>query len=104
MVRAYLNVRATGGAVEPLPWRGLRGWGEGRSPLGRGLGDRKKAKRSWLIEKYHFMILHTLLTLAYYLSDKHHVCLVYAAYILVYAMPLVISIHKSLKLQTTVCF
>ena len=33
--------RATGGAVEPLPWRGLRGWGEGRSPLGRGLGDRK---------------------------------------------------------------
>ena len=45
MGRGYLNVRATGGAVEPLPWRGLRGWGEGRSPLGRGLGDRKKAKR-----------------------------------------------------------
>jgi len=41
MGRGYLNVRATGGAVEPLPWRGLRGWGEGRSPLGRGLGDRK---------------------------------------------------------------
>ena len=38
---AYRNVRATGGAVEPLPWRGLRGWGEGRSPLGRGVGDRK---------------------------------------------------------------
>ena len=27
MVRAYLNVRATGGAVKPLPWRGPRGLG-----------------------------------------------------------------------------
>ena len=73
---------------------------------GWGAGEKVEAllEEGWVIEKYHFMILHTLLTLAYYLSDKHHVCLVYAAYILVYAMPLVISIHKSLKLQTTVCF
>ena len=61
-------------------------------------------EEGWVIEKYYFVISHTLLTLAYYLSDKQHVYLVYAAYILVYAMPLVISIHKSLKLQTTVCF
>ena len=40
MGRGYLNVRATGGAVEPLPWRGLRGWGE------EGLG--RRSKPSWL--------------------------------------------------------
>ena len=27
MGRGYINVRATGGAVKPLPWRGLRGLG-----------------------------------------------------------------------------
>ncbi len=95
MGRGYRNVRATGGAVEPLPWRGLRGSVEKVEAL---------LEEGWVIEKYYFVISHTLLTLAYYLSDKQHVYLVYAAYILVYAMPLVISIHKSLKLQTTVCF
>jgi len=52
MGRGYLNVRATGGAVEPLPWRGLRGLGRRSKPSWqRGLGDRKKAKRSLEIEK-----------------------------------------------------
>ena len=32
MGRGYLNVRATGGAVEPLPWRGLRGLGRRSKP------------------------------------------------------------------------
>ena len=73
---------------------------------GWGAGEKVEAllEEGWVIEKYYFVIMHTLLTLAYYLSDKQHVYLVYAAYILVYAMPLVITIHKSLKLQTTVCF
>ena len=38
MVRAYLNVRATGGAVKPLPWRGQRGLGCRSKPL---LKDKK---------------------------------------------------------------
>jgi len=32
MGRGYLNVRATGGAVEPLPWSGLRGLGRRSKP------------------------------------------------------------------------
>ncbi len=39
-----------------------------------------------------FVILHTLHTLTYYLSDNQYICLVYAAIILVYATPLIISI------------
>jgi hypothetical protein len=40
MVRAYINERATGGAVKPLPWRGLRGLGLRLKPLlmKKGLG------------------------------------------------------------------
>jgi len=40
MVPAYHNVRATGGAVKPLPWRGLRGLGRRLKPLlmKKGLG------------------------------------------------------------------
>ena len=38
MVRAYLSVRATGGAVKPLPWRGQRGLGCRSKPL---LKDKK---------------------------------------------------------------
>ena len=40
MVRAYLSVRATGGAVKPLPWRGQRGLGCRSKPLlmKKGLG------------------------------------------------------------------
>ena len=40
MVPAYRNVRATGGAVKPLPWRGQRGLGCRSKPLlmKKGLG------------------------------------------------------------------
>ena len=40
MGRGYHNVRAIGGAVKPLPWRGLRGLGRRLKPLlmKKGLG------------------------------------------------------------------
>jgi hypothetical protein len=38
MGRGYINVRATGGAVKPLPWRGQRGLGCRSKPL---LKDKK---------------------------------------------------------------
>ena len=40
MGRGYQNVRATGGAVKPLPWRGHRGLGYRSKPsLGQGRLD-----------------------------------------------------------------